>query len=285
MSDEERFQEWQQQIDEIWLQVADLHVLRHVYQTIWQIVQSNPRLQKTPNLFWWWLNHAYISAILMGLRRLGDKMEGALSLYRLLEDIRKHPNLLSRERYHKFYEGLREQIRSAGGITEEEAEVIMQSLNIDKKFDELGGRGKPHIDPKAVEEDLKQLEEALKKVREWADKRIAHWDKKPPEKLPTHVDIDKCLELIGELMRKYYGLIKGGYIAIMPTIDYDWTEIFNFAWKWKLLPDQQKRLTQLLQKSKDVGLTEEEEAELDALINEADNLALQKALAEVAERR
>jgi len=278
VTDEERFQRWQQWVEEIWKQVADLFVFRHIYKVVRQIVASNPHLRNEPNIFWWWLDYAYATTMLMGLRRLGDRSKEVISLYRLLDDIRNHPKVLSRERYFRFYEPLLKQADAAPDIFSRRVmrDAVVQKAN--EVFDKLCGRGKPHIDLKVVEEDLKRLDEAMEKVRELADKRLAHYDRKPPKRLPTHKDIDECLDLIGEMLRKYYGLIKGSHIIdLMPTIAYDWTAIFRVPWQWKLTPEQQARLTTLLQKSKRKALTPEEERELEALIDEADAIALAKA--------
>jgi hypothetical protein len=272
MTDEERFQRWQQWIEEICNQVTSLFAFRHIYKVVRQIVVSNPRLRETPSIFWWWLDYAYGTTMLIGLRRLVDRSKEAISLYRLLDDIRKHPEALSRERYRRLLESLRKQ-----------QDDVVQTANA--VFDELCGRGKPHIDPKSVDEDLTRLDEAARKVRELADKRVAHYDQKSPQSLPTHKDIDECLDLIGEIVRKYHRLMKGGVITLMPVIADDWTAIFKIPWQWKLTPEQQERLTALLQKSKRGALTPEEAVELDALIDEAYDIALAKARAEWMAKR
>jgi len=277
VTDEERFQRWQQWIEEICDQVAYLFVFRHIYKVVRQIVASNPHLRKEPNIFWWWLDYAYATTMLMGLRRLGDRSKEVISLYRLLDDIRNHPKVLSRERYLRFYEGLWNQPNVASDAFFQQVVKTAVSQKAEEVFDASGGHGKPHINPEAVEEDLKQLDEAIGKLREMADKRLAHYDRKPPQRLPTHKDIDECLDLIGKMLRKYYRLIKGSDIDPMPTIAYDWTAIFKIPWQWKLTPEQQARLTALLQKSKRKALTPEEERELEALIDEADAIALAKA--------
>jgi len=268
VTDEERFQRWQQWIEEICDQVAYLFVFRHIYKVVRQIVASNPHLKETPNIFWWWLDYAYATTMLMGLRRLGDRSKEVISLYRLLDDIRNHPKVLSCERYRRLRESLWKQQNVA-------SDAFLQQ--VDAVFEELCGHGKPHIDPKVVEEDLKRLDEAMKKVRELADKRVAHYDQKPPRRQPTHEDIDECLNLIDKIVRKYHRLMKGGEIILMPRLDPDWTKIFKIPWQWKLTPEQQARLTTLLQKSKRKALTPEEERELEALIDEADAIALAKA--------
>lgn len=285
MTDDERFQRWQQWIEEIWKQVADLFVFRHIYKVVRQIVASNPHLRETPNIFWWWLNYAYVTVMVMGLRRLGDRSTEVISLYRLLDDIRNHPKILSRERYLRFYERLWSQPNVASDVFLQQVVKAAVIQKAEEVFDASGGHGKSHIDPKAVEEDLKRLDEAIKKVCELADKRLAHYDRKPPQRLPTHKDINECLDLIGEMLRKYYRLIKGSDIDPMPTIAYDWTAIFKIPWQWKLTPERQARLTTLLRKSKRKALTPEEERELEALIDEADAIALAKAQAEWMAKR
>ncbi len=312
MTNEERFTRWQRWFEEIEKQAVTLAVVRHIYETVAEIVSANPRLQNAPGDFVWWMAHTYRATMLVGLWALGAKSGGVVSLYRLLDDIRKHPKVLSRERFLRFYGklintepvivGLPDDPQQATALREfvlSETRAEMERFANDD-FDRLGGHGKPHIDPQAVEEDLRKLEQGLTALKEFTGKRITFYNSKPPQSLPTFKDIDTCFGVMEGLVLKYHTLLKGGaLISLLPTWQYDWTAIFNCAWKspkaspstlrkefqrrlqrvpnWRLGAKKQRRLSALLQKNSEGTLTPDEGKELDRLMEEADSLTLLKA--------
>ena len=82
-----------------------------------------------------------------------------------------------------------------------------------------------------VESDLKKLKETAKICEDFADKRIAHWDKQGPKSVPTFAELDDCLKLLDKTYVKYYHLF---YAESMETLDaefqYDWKVIFREPW-------------------------------------------------------
>ena len=74
---------------------------------------------------------------------------------------------------------------------------------------EFSGSCTDHIDPAIVQQHLSDLKAHGDKVEEFADKRIAHRDKKQPV-IPTFGELDACIDCIKELTIKYSLLLKAG---------------------------------------------------------------------------
>ncbi len=67
----------------------------------------------------------------------------------------------------------------------------------------------------------------------YADRRIAHFDERAISSIPTFLDLDKCIDFLEMLIKKYYLLFRAGSLnSILPVSQnrYDWKAIFKEAW-------------------------------------------------------
>ena len=72
---------------------------------------------------------------------------------------------------------------------------------------------------------------AAKTCEEFADKRIAHRDKREPKVIPTYDQLDDCIDLLDSLYVKYHLLFFAeGMITLYPEPQYDWKSIFYQPW-------------------------------------------------------
>src|SRR5579872_7462216 len=98
-------------------------------------------------------------------------------------------------------------------------------------FDEAVGPGVRHIDPEATKAELDELQRLGDACKAFTDRRIAHMDWRPPEKLPTFPEIDKCISHMEEVLTRYLLLIRQeSHDAVFPTWVYDWEDIFRKPW-------------------------------------------------------
>jgi hypothetical protein len=89
----------------------------------------------------------------------------------------------------------------------------------------------PNIISTEVNTDLSELKQTAKPMRQYVNKRIAHFDKSDLNNLPTYAELDSCLNFIEKLLKKYLRLFKGKhYPNIVPVFQYNWKEIFEIAW-------------------------------------------------------
>ncbi|MFQ5673448.1 MAG: hypothetical protein ACE5G9_10160, partial [Nitrospinales bacterium] len=149
--------------------------------------------------------------IAIGIRRQIKVDKQSISFARLLKELAETPSILSR----KYYTGL---YKNEG----------LKSLDFDQFCTKEEGN---HISPKMVEADLEKLKRIASNVEGFADKRVAHHDRKPPKILPTFNEVDDCLKVLDELYVKYHLIFHAESMAsLMPTYQYDWKEIFEVPW-------------------------------------------------------
>ena len=88
-----------------------------------------------------------------------------------------------------------------------------------------------HVCPKMVKDDIDKLKKAAKAYEDFADKRIAHWDKDNPTVIPTFGELDDCIKLLDKTYVKYHLLFYAESIdTLMPTYQYEWKTIFLEPW-------------------------------------------------------
>ena len=82
----------------------------------------------------------------------------------------------------------------------------------DEYFERLGqeaftkrfaGEVGDHIDPKIVQQDLAELKAAAGTVEKYTDRNIAHADREGTKAMATFGDIDKTIDVLGAIFRKY----------------------------------------------------------------------------------
>lgn len=123
----------------IQLEVGEFITNRYLYLGLRDIFDNNPNISRLHDFFWWiYRNHVY--SALLSIRRLSDDDPDCNSLLKFLRIIWSNPTILSRNRYVVIFHG--------GGEYEE----------ANSMFDKIVGKGKDHIDPKEVLNEIKTLE-------------------------------------------------------------------------------------------------------------------------------
>ncbi len=108
---------------------------------------------------------------------------------------------------------------------------------INNGFDELVGKGKEHLEPSDVNNDICELIERTKALKTYVNKTVAHLDKEKMEKFPTIKDLDDSIDLIVKLVKKYYRIIHADSKELKPVPQRPWKNIFKVPW----LPEIEKR--------------------------------------------
>lgn len=202
-----------------WLKVARDEVqqpliAKDVFWTVQGLIKTNKEIQK-PSIFYRYLGNTYVSYALMGIRRQIKIDRQSISFAHLLSEIAESTAMISRECYRELYTGSR-----------------MEEL-ADRDFDRFcQNPGDPCISAGMVRKDLVQLNEVARACEEFADRRIAHLDKREPKSLPKFREIDEAIDTLDSLYVKYHLILHGGSIrTLMPTYQYDWQEIFDHPWR------------------------------------------------------
>ena len=206
------YHKWQQWLEIIYKEIQLLSIYNNVFWEVQKIVKKNTNIQK-PSSFYDFMARSYIAFSAMSIRRLVKIDKNGVSLARLLSEMVRHPKTITKDRFAIPY---------MGTVVED---------HIDRDFRKYADRAGQYFDPHIAEKDLKALKRCASKIEAFADKRIAHHDKKPPRNLPCFKDIDKCLKTLEALLKKYSLLFTATAITnVLPVYQYDWKAIFRERW-------------------------------------------------------
>jgi hypothetical protein len=238
MTDEKRFEQWEKWLDAIYKDVQNLVVVHHVYEQVRKIVQNNPRLHQ-PSSFYDMMLMTFSAWSAMAVRRQLDA--DSISLRRLLGEVRQHPDVLSRERFVNRYAAKmlagraghdpepddHEPLFHAGAYAPSRTEV--ENL-ANKEFDLLVGIGASHVDPEQVGKELEELRAKSERLRDFANKTIAHIVDEPTA-IPTLPELADCRGAFEEAVLRYEMLFRASAPSeMLPTWQYDWKAIFREVW-------------------------------------------------------
>jgi hypothetical protein len=209
MTEDERWKQWDEWLETILEDVQTALIYRRIFHEVRAMIDSNPRIQKASS-FYDWMAGVYADSGLMAVRRQRGVDERAVSMERLLVDMRKNPQVVSRARFVALY---RPDMRDAA----------------DREFDRYVGAGAPHVDPKDVQRDLDDLKRRTEELERYGTKRVAHLDETGPKNVPTMGELEAAIDLLGALLRKYM-LIVRAISYHEPEWAYDWKAIFREPW-------------------------------------------------------
>lgn len=211
MKNEEILKEWVEWIGVILGNIKNLLTSQEIYNTYLEIVKNNPEIQ-SPIDFHDWVRKNYASSVAIHIRRELDIGPDVISLKRLLTEIQKNPQVITKAWFRSLYK------RS-------NAEYFA-----DGDFKTVAGKG-DFFDSKIATQDIEKLEALGKHIKDYATYRIAHNIEKPIAKDPTYEDLDTFIEEYESIVKKYILLFTAsGYTSLTPTWQYDWEEIFTKPW-------------------------------------------------------
>jgi hypothetical protein len=151
--------------------------------------------------------------------RIGPKGKNRskISLKGFLREIQECPQLISREHYMSLYKG---------------AEAFLVDMG-KRDFDRVAGEGSPWIPLSLVDQQLEEMKQRVSKLEGFADRRIAHYDRREPARpLPTFTDLTEAIQHLEKIVILYWRLLKDSSLSTLsPTIIFDWKDVFRFAWQ------------------------------------------------------
>lgn len=210
----QKFEKWEKWIETIHSEVVELVTNQHSFWKIQGMIKRNPNIQK-PNSFNWFIGQTYYDYGVIAVRRQIKCDTQSISFVRLLKEIIETPYLLTRERFISLYRA----------DLKDEANQIY-----DRWFP---GGCTDHIDPTMVQQDLEDLKKQGAKLEEFADRRVAHHDRRTPKTIPTYNELDVAIDCLKKLTRKYVLLFEardlGDDLVARFNEDY-WEEIFSQPW-------------------------------------------------------
>ncbi len=211
--DEDVYKRLNDELGVLHAEVRALRVNQHVFWEVQQIITKNPNLRK-PSTFYGWMGNMYAAAMSVAVRRLIDKSRDTVSFVRLLEQLRSNPSCVSREAYKKRF-----------------ANPSLPRNYIDRDYGGLVGQGMAIPDQNAIAHEINSLKKSAEPLKRFVDENIAHSARRKTNGLPKFKDLDDAIEVLDAMCMRYLHLFRGtGMTTALPTWQYDWKEIFRYAW-------------------------------------------------------
>jgi hypothetical protein len=203
---------WQMDVGRIASEVIEMHHNRNVFRRVNEIAVAR---SLPPSSFFGYLTATYGVTQVAAVRRQADPGKHSVCLYRLLDEISRKRQRLSREWFFKMYEPDLEESAAAG-------------------WELFAGQGGQYVDPKLVQADLRDLTTAAKRAKDWADERVAHTGREPAVRTPTLGELDGAIDTIGRLFQRYNLLLRGRELATLApdpaAVEADLNALFGRAW-------------------------------------------------------
>ena len=221
-------------------QLTILVVNRHVFYRVKEIVQSNAKVNKS-NSFHDMIISGYVASSVMGIRRLVDSSPKAESFVNLLDKIIKNSHVINRKWFvslwgeppvpsvnvDKIEPSMRDSVRKLAEKTVRE----LHFKRANETFNRFSGIGKDYVDIKKIEGERRHLISMADRIKDYADRVIAHSDSRGIDNIPTFVELDGCVDTFERLCLEYCLLLRGSSpMQLLPTWQYDWEEIFYYPW-------------------------------------------------------
>jgi hypothetical protein len=99
-----------------------------------------------------------------------------------------------------------------------------------EEFDSLAGASAEHLPRRVVLKDQRDLQVATRLIRSFVNKRVAHWDRRGPRRLPIVSEVDDSIDLVEKALLKYRLILTKASGPLLPTFLYDWKEPFRVPW-------------------------------------------------------
>lgn len=205
---------WKNWLPEMKSDLTDLLGKREIFWELQEVAKENSKIMN-PNSFFDWMCRSYVVSQMVGVRSFVDQSRNSRSLWRMLYEMLENPGAIDRATHVKMYR------RTAVGP--EQGHMT---------FNNVVGRGRSYLGPRAIRADLRLLEDASERVRRFVNKRVAH-KTSPSEirRLPKFDELDAALDRIDEIFCKYNLLLKGeGCSTQHATKQFDWREVLWEAW-------------------------------------------------------
>jgi hypothetical protein len=220
VTDVQLLERWRRWLDGICNDICWIHTDRFYWREVSKMVQRNPEIPG-PGPIMRWMLRLFVNNLAMGIRRQADHRDDVVTLGRLLRSIVDNPTCASRKQFIARYED--------GPLEQEMA---------NRHFDQFTDPGGDHVAVRVVEADISRLETETARVIEYATKHGAHLDRKyaypeglQPSDFPNLDEMDKALDAVGELLKRYYLLLTSNcLLSPEPVPQFNWQQAFSVAW-------------------------------------------------------
>jgi hypothetical protein len=213
------YEKWLKWLKTIENETMTLWLYRDYWRGLVEITQANPDLPRSS--FFDALGVWYAAAQTTAVRRQLDRDKRAVSFWRLLTEIAKHPEVMTRERHVALWRD----------ETDDEREKEHTERRANENYDELAAEGTDTIAPERTLEDRERLEAIAEPIVAHVNKMVAHSEEKRPTEVPTYADLNAAVDELGELLKKYVSLLEATWLPqVSPTVQDNWKAPFRVPW-------------------------------------------------------
>jgi len=201
-------------------QLADLLVNRHHFHTLRECVQPYQGSEDGAELCRW-IVQGYLAFATTAIRRTVDRDRRSISFLNLLDDVLANHTILTIERHRRMYKRAFPKSRSHVAVSAAERAFAQITKNKRARV----------MSVKRIERDIRTLERASRIVRRYVNKVIAHTekDRRRIGKI-KHGHIDKAIDTLAELFKRYSLLIKGRCSEPLVPDEIDVAEDLQKVW-------------------------------------------------------
>jgi len=195
---------------------------KFVYDKLQEIIARNAELHR-PSEFYTWMHNMYVGGIAIAIRRQVDERRDTISFVRFLRRLQKNPAIVSLEHYRSLWDPAdpaHAQLRGLG---------LFERVR-DKGYAHFVGRGKEQPTKAEFEKEIRELQDLSGRVVDFASSMVAHTGQERPDELPTFGEVNKVIDHLDALLRKYVLLFRAVDLDTGIYFQYDWTAIFRVPW-------------------------------------------------------
>jgi len=186
------------------------------------IIQSNKSIFRK-NTFYDWMVNAYVSDIIIRIRRSIDERRDVRSILRFLMEIKKEPTFRTKEMFINQCKSLNPTLPEIEALAE-------------RDFYSIAGNGSRFFSDDLIQKDIDDLKSKCEKIEIFSNSFITHSsldvkDGHSHLEIPTFTDVNDAILFLEELVKKYILLFRGVQKGtLMPIWQYDWKTIFETPW-------------------------------------------------------
>jgi hypothetical protein len=225
-----KIRSWREQIETISTDLSDLLASRSVIERLRRAIAENPRLQGynflLDRMFRWYAT----STLVMAYRDL-DVRADVISMRRLLEDIRKNPGELTRDRFRKLHTG--SDVITERSVDPESLSAFIMGRSLEEYYTTIADAKGRNLSVDAIAAEIDEIVAAAEDVHKARMTVYAHRSAAGPALNEISLaSIHNLVDVLDRVVNKYrkvllYEPFLDGHTPVDQT---NWPEILTFAW-------------------------------------------------------
>jgi hypothetical protein len=210
--DQETWVRWQTWIKSIKTDLGRTVNDRAIFREFLKVVRENSEWidEHRSGRFCAFVVRCYVARTVLGIRRHVKLDKDSISLARLLQQMREGAKQVTFEFYTTQF--------PIDPNSVPWQEVTYRSLS----------EGGKVLSQEVIEKDERVLQELTATIEAFADRALAHIDKRGFEGTLTFAELDRAIDAFDQVVARYIAFITGdGYDSLEAVVQYDWVEVFR----------------------------------------------------------